>query len=128
LQDACHLAHAQRIRVQPRALLRKIPGLRLVEMAGSDRCCGAAGVYSLTQPAMSRRILDEKLECIAATRATTVVVTNPGCHMQLLAGCRERLPHIKVRHLVELLDEAYGAAADQNASTSGLATPDRRAT
>lgn len=107
-QDACHLAHGQRVREQPRALLRSVPGLEFVEMAGADRCCGAAGVYSLTNPVMSKTVLDDKLDALAATGATTVVTGNPGCHMQLRAGIEARGMPVRVRHIVELLDEATG--------------------
>lgn len=111
-QDACHLAHGQRVREQPRALLRLIPGLEFVELRWADRCCGAAGVYSLTQRGMSRRILAEKMDSIAQTGVDTVVVSNPGCHMQLQAGVAERGLRMHVRHIVELLDQAYAAAGD----------------
>ncbi len=110
-QDACHLVHGQRIREDPRALLGAIPGLEFVEMRDADRCCGAAGVYSITHPEMSARILAEKMERIEATGADTVVVTNPGCHMQLLAGAASGGRRLRVRHLVEMLDEAYSANA-----------------
>lgn len=109
-QDACHLAHGQRIREQPRELIRSIPGIEFVELHEADRCCGAAGVYSLTHPVMSQRILDEKLTAIEMTGARTVVVTNPGCHMQLLAGVAKRKLGVDVVHLVELLDRAYQAS------------------
>jgi len=110
-QDACHLAHGQRIREDPRALLRAIPGLEYVEMRDADRCCGAAGVYSITHPDMSQRILNEKMTRIDATGADTVVVTNPGCHMQLLAGQASGGRSVRVRHLIEIIDEAYRANA-----------------
>lgn len=108
-QDACHLVHGQRIREAPRTLLRAIPGVDLVEMRGSDQCCGAAGVYSLTHPSMSGRILAEKAANIEATDANTVVVSNPGCHMQLLSAVRGGAAKWQVRHLVDVLDEAYRA-------------------
>ena len=108
-QDACHLSHGQGIRAQPRALLRMIPGLDFVEMADADRCCGAAGVYSLTRPAMSAQILAQKMDAVFACGAQTVVVTNPGCQMQLLAGAARATRPLEVRHLVEILDEAYAA-------------------
>jgi glycolate oxidase iron-sulfur subunit len=117
-QDACHLAHGQRIREDPRTLLRAIPGLEFIEMQESDRCCGAAGVYSLTRPEMSARILAEKMARIDATGADTVVVTNPGCHMQLLAGAAAGGRRMRVRHLVEMLDEAYLAGASAGASAT----------
>jgi glycolate oxidase iron-sulfur subunit len=109
-QDACHLAHAQRVRKEPRALLAMIPGIELVEMPDSDRCCGAAGIYSLTHPKLATRILEEKMTNVASTGAVTVVVSNPGCHMQLLAGAARFGPRVTVQHLVELLDEAYATA------------------
>ena len=108
-QDACHLAHGQGIREQPRSLLRAIPGLELVEMRDADRCCGAAGVYALTHPQMSDSILEEKMARIEETRADTVVVTNPGCHMQLLAGAAAKHARFRVCHLIEIIDEAYRA-------------------
>ncbi len=106
-QDACHLAHAQRIRRAPRALLRQVPGLDYVELPHADRCCGAAGVYNLTQPVFSEAILREKLDDIAETQARVVVTTNPGCAMQLQAGVRERRMAVRICHLVELLDRSY---------------------
>ena len=103
-QDACHLAHGQRIREAPRALLRAMPGVEFVELRDADRCCGAAGVYSLTHPVMSQRVLDEKLAKIEQTGADTVAVTNPGCHLQLAPALAQR--GVRVRHVVELVDEA----------------------
>ncbi|MBV8222061.1 MAG: 4Fe-4S dicluster domain-containing protein, partial [Candidatus Eremiobacteraeota bacterium] len=84
--DACHLAHGQRVRTQPRALLKRIPGLDYVELRNADRCCGAAGVYSLTQPELSAKILEEKIDAIEETNADYLVTGNPGCHMQIQAG------------------------------------------
>ena len=84
-QDSCHLAHAQRIRGAPRQILRAIPGVRLVEMRTPDRCCGSAGIYSLTQPEMSLRCSTARWTDIArpAQRRRTA---NPGCMAQLEAG------------------------------------------
>lgn len=107
-QDACHLVHAQRIRAQPRQLIRAVPGVELVEMAHPDICCGSAGIYNATQPGMSRRILDEKMDDLLGTDPELVVTANPGCQMQLDAGLRARgRPGIAVKHLAELLVEAY---------------------
>lgn len=110
-QDACHLAHAQGVREAPRALLRSLPGVRLVEMEASDRCCGAAGLNALTHPAMAAALLDEKLTNAIATGAGSIVVCNPGCHMHLRAGIADRGLALRVRHAVELVDEAYAAGA-----------------
>jgi glycolate oxidase iron-sulfur subunit len=106
-QDACHLAHAQRIRKQPRDLIRAIPGVELVEMRHPDICCGAAGLYSTLEPAMSARVLQEKTDDMLATRAEIVVTANPGCQMQLAAGIRSRGSTMRVEHVAELLVSSY---------------------
>ncbi len=106
-QDACHLAHAQRVRKQPRDLIRSVPGVELVEMLHPEICCGAAGLYSTLEPQMSKRILQEKLDNVAATRADLVVSANPGCQLQLEAGLRTRKSSTKVQHITELLAAAY---------------------
>jgi glycolate oxidase iron-sulfur subunit len=106
-QDSCHLAHAQRITRAPRHILESIPGLQLVDMAHPDRCCGSAGVYSLTQPEMSLDLLENKLDDIADTGAEVIATSNPGCMAQLEAGIRRRGLPTRVVHVVELLDRAY---------------------
>jgi len=106
-QDACHLAHAQRIKKQPRDLLRSIEGLNLVEMRHPDICCGAAGLYSTLEPEMSNRILQEKLDDVIATGADVLAVANPGCQMQIEAGLRARGSSIQVEHIAETLVRAY---------------------
>jgi glycolate oxidase iron-sulfur subunit len=109
-QDPCHLAHGQGIRRQPRELLRAIPGLELVELREADSCCGSAGIYNLTHYDLSMQILEPKLDHLAATGAEVVVAPNPGCAMQLAAGCERRGLELRVAHLVDLLDESYRAA------------------
>ncbi len=104
--DACHLAHGQQVRAEPRALLRLIPGLDLVELPESDLCCGSAGSYNLTEGRMSRRLLERKIDNIVRTGATCVVSANPGCSLQIEAGLRARGLSTRVAHPVELLDEA----------------------
>jgi glycolate oxidase iron-sulfur subunit len=106
-QDACHLAHAQRIKKQPRDLIRSLPGVEWVEMRHADICCGAAGLYSTLEPKMSQRILQEKLDDLAATGADVVAVANPGCQMQLQAGLRARGSAMRVEHVSETLIRAY---------------------
>lgn len=106
-QDACHLAHAQKIKKQPRDLLRSLPGVEWVEMRHADICCGAAGLYSTLEPEMSRRILDEKMEDVLATNADVLSVANPGCQMQLESGLRARRSPMKVEHVAETLKRAY---------------------
>jgi glycolate oxidase iron-sulfur subunit len=108
-QDPCHLVHGQGIRDQPRQLLRAIPGLELVELRESDVCCGSAGIYNLTHYDLSMQILEPKLDNIAETGAAIIVAPNPGCAMQIAAGCRRRGLDVRVAHVVDLLDEAYRA-------------------
>ncbi|MBI2755753.1 MAG: 4Fe-4S dicluster domain-containing protein [Chloroflexi bacterium] len=111
-QDACHLAHGQGVRLQPRKVLGSIPGLKLVEMQESDTCCGSAGIYNLTHPDIAEPILKAKMQSIRATGAHTVVASNPGCSMQIAAGAQRYGPEdLQVVHVVELLDRAYGGAA-----------------
>jgi glycolate oxidase iron-sulfur subunit len=108
-QDACHLVHAQRIREQPRAILRSIPGLELVELRGSDDCCGSAGIYNVTQPDTSMALLDRKMAAVVETGAEILVTANPGCAIQIGAGIRARGLAMSVAHPVDLLDRAYRA-------------------
>jgi glycolate oxidase iron-sulfur subunit len=108
LQESCHLVHAQRIKAAPRQILAAIPGLELVDLRQPDLCCGSAGVYNLLQPMMSTAILTDKVAELRATGADTVVTANPGCLLQLAQGARAAGLGIRVVHLVQLLDEAYG--------------------
>jgi glycolate oxidase iron-sulfur subunit len=105
--DACHLNHAQRVREQPRNLLRQIPGLKLRELAESDLCCGAAGTYNLTQPDMADRLGERKLRNILDTGAQVVVTANAGCLMQIAREARMRGHVLKVVHPIDLLDLSY---------------------
>lgn len=108
--DACHALRVLGVRSQPRELLGAIQGLELVEIAHGDRCCGAAGTYHLTQPEMSRRLVDEKVGAIAATGADIVASANPGCAIQLRAGLRASGLGVEVLHPVQLLDLADASA------------------
>jgi glycolate oxidase iron-sulfur subunit len=106
-QEPCHLVHAQGVAGAPRRLLGSIPGLRLVEMAESAVCCGSAGIYNLTQPDMASRLARRKVDAIRATGATIVATANPGCAIQIAAGLRGARYRATVKHIVELLDDAY---------------------
>jgi glycolate oxidase iron-sulfur subunit len=110
--DACHLVHGQRVRQEPRQLLERIPGLRLVELGDSELCCGSAGVYNLLEPEMARRLLDAKLARIAESGARVVAAANPGCLLQIAWGCRERGLDVTIVHPVELLARAADAHPD----------------
>jgi len=105
--DPCHVVHGQKIRSAPRTLLAQIPGLRVVDLPESDWCCGSAGLYNLTQPEMSGRLLRRKVRHVLATGATAVVTANPGCILQIQQGLREAGSSVEVLHLVEILDRAY---------------------
>jgi glycolate oxidase iron-sulfur subunit len=106
-QDPCHLAHGQNIRSQPRALLKSIPLLELVEMHDSDRCCGSAGIYNITHPDMATQILDAKMENVAATQPDIIATANAGCLLQLQQGVRRAGLKARVLHVMDLLDQAY---------------------
>ena len=106
--DPCHVAHGQKIRKEPRALLAQIPGLTVRELHEADWCCGSAGTYNLTQPEMAGQLQRRKVENIRATGADAVVTANPGCIIQIQQGLEGGARPIRVLHIVELLDEAYG--------------------
>lgn len=108
--DPCHLLHGQGIRAAPRNLLRSIPGLQLVELPYADQCCGSAGIYNITQPEMSSRILEEKISNIISTGAHVIATGNPGCLLQIRSGAREKKLTLSVVHPIQLLDQAYEAA------------------
>jgi glycolate oxidase iron-sulfur subunit len=101
--------HGQKIRRQPRDLLAQVPALKLVDLPESDWCCGSAGIYNLTQPAMADRLLRRKVRNVATTGAAAVVTANPGCILQIQAGLRAQNLDLPVLHLVEILDRAYFA-------------------
>jgi glycolate oxidase iron-sulfur subunit len=106
-QDSCHLAQGQRVRTQPRKLLRSVPGLDFREMAMSDLCCGSAGIYNVTQNEMSMQVLKTKMEHVNRAGAGIIATANPGCMIQLQAGARMHGKGERVAHVVEILDEAY---------------------
>lgn len=105
--DACHALRVQHVREQPRALLRQIPGLELLDIANGDRCCGAAGLYNVTQPETADELQRQKVDAILATGATTVASANTGCTMQISAGLRAAgRSDVEVVHPIQLLDRA----------------------
>jgi glycolate oxidase iron-sulfur subunit len=104
--DACHLAHGQKVRAAPRALLAGIPGLTLVPLADSELCCGSAGIYNILEPDMAERLLAQKVDRIIESGARTVVTGNPGCLLQIASGCRRRGVTVEVVHPVTLLARA----------------------
>jgi len=104
--EACHLAHAQRIRSEPRTVLKQIPGLRLVELTESDLCCGSAGTYNLLQPEMANRLLARKVDRIREANTDFVAAGNIGCLLQIALGLQQAGARTRAVHPVELLDWA----------------------
>ena len=105
--DACHLAHAQKVRKAPRKLLALIPGLELRELPESELCCGAAGTYNLTQPEMADRLGRRKLENILSTGAEAVITANAGCILQIASQARQQGHYLRLFHPIDLLDLSY---------------------
>lgn len=105
--ESCHLCHGQKITLQPRELLRSIPGLKLVELPESSWCCGSAGIYNLTQPQMAAELLQRKIKHIKSTGAQVVATANPGCLLQLINGARSSGLDVRIVHPITLLAEAY---------------------
>ena len=104
-QDACHLAHGQRIRRQPRALLQAVAGVTLVPIADAERCCGSAGIYNLTHPEVADELQRQKVAAVLAARPDVIVSANPGCILQLRAGLRATGSRIPVVHIMRFLDD-----------------------
>jgi glycolate oxidase iron-sulfur subunit len=102
--DACHLAHAQGVRVQPRALLRAIPELELLEPADWEICCGSAGIYNLVQPEAAAELGARKAANLVATGADAVAAGNPGCALQIAAHLDGR--ELPIFHPMTLLDHS----------------------
>ena len=105
--DACHLANAQGVRAEPRALLRAIPGLELREIADPHLCCGSAGTYNLDQPAIAASLGAQKTKAALATGALTIATGNIGCMTQLRAHLEKSGSPARVRHTVQVLRDAY---------------------
>ena len=107
---SCHLLYGQRSGETSEKMLRTVVEDSFVALAGSERCCGAAGVYNLLQPDMSQQVLNEKLDHVRATNATILATGNPGCQMHIGAGARLSGMELRVCHPVELVDQAYQQA------------------
>jgi glycolate oxidase iron-sulfur subunit len=109
--DACHLQHAQRVKLQPRAALATIPGLQLIEVPDAAICCGSAGIYNLVEPKPAQELGDRKVQNILQTGAEAVVSSNPGCLLQIRAGLERAGRPMPVLHMVELLDASISPQA-----------------
>ena len=110
--DACHHAHAQGLRTAPRRLLEAIPGLQLVPLADSERCCGSAGIYNLLEPVTADALLVSKLAALSASGADTVLAANPGCLLHLRAGIARTRSPLEALHPLMLLDAAHRVLLD----------------
>ena len=102
--DACHLAHAQGIRTQPRDVLRSIPGIELLEVAEPEICCGSAGIYNLVQPEAGSALGERKARNVLATEPDIIATGNPGCTLQLRAACARLGKSRPVLHPMELVE------------------------
>jgi len=105
--DACHLAHAQKVRRQPRELLRSIPGIELVPLQESDLCCGSAGTYNIDQPEIADQLGARKADNIAASKCDIVAMGNIGCQIQIEQNLSKKGLSIPVLHTIQVLDRAY---------------------
>ena len=106
--DACHLAHAQGVRAQPRALLRQIPGLELREPAEWELCCGSAGVYNLLRPQAAAALGERKARNLLDADADLIAAANPGCALQIAAHATALGRPVPVVHPVELVWRSMG--------------------
>jgi glycolate oxidase iron-sulfur subunit len=109
--DACHLANAQGIRTEPRALLRQIPGLELCELADAHLCCGSAGTYNIDQPEIAASLGAQKARAVMATGAEVVATGNIGCLTQLRVQLEALGSPIRVRHTMQVLRDALPVTA-----------------
>jgi glycolate oxidase iron-sulfur subunit len=107
---SCHLLYGQRSGEASERMLRSVVGDKFVALNGTERCCGAAGIYNLMQPEMSQRVLQEKLDHIQSTHAGILATGNPGCQMHIGAGACLSQMKLKVCHPIELVDQAYERA------------------
>jgi glycolate oxidase iron-sulfur subunit len=108
--DACHLAHAQKVRSEPRQLLRAIPDLELTDPAEWEICCGSAGIYNILQPEAGRALGRRKAENLLATEAEAIASGNPGCTLQIAAHLRDQGRPLPIYHPVQLLDRSIRGA------------------
>lgn len=102
--DACHLAHAQGIRSEPRALLEQIPGLDLREIGSPEICCGSAGIYNVLQPEAGEALGERKAASVAATGASLLVAANPGCLLQISASLARAGIPLPTAHTIQVID------------------------
>ncbi|MBD2460484.1 4Fe-4S dicluster domain-containing protein [Oscillatoria sp. FACHB-1407] len=105
-QDACHLLHGQKISLQPRQLLRQIPGVTVREPVDAALCCGSAGVYNMLQPEVAEELGQQKVDNLLNTGATLIASSNPGCSLQIQKHLEQQGKTVPVIHPIRLLDYA----------------------
>jgi len=120
--DACHLAHAQKVRSAPRQMLAGIPDVEVLEPEEWEICCGSAGIYNLVQPEAGRELGRRKAENLLATEAEAIASANPGCTLQINACLREQGRPLPIYHPIELVDCSIRGVAP---TTSGPRRPAR---
>jgi glycolate oxidase iron-sulfur subunit len=113
--DACHALRVQHLREQPRAVLRTMDDVEVLDVPDGDVCCGAAGLYNVLEPEMSSELRRRKAEAIASTGADVVASANTGCTMQIMAGLRELGSPMRVLHPIQILDRAYAVEPSEAA-------------
>ena len=116
--DACHLAHAQGVRAQPRALLRAIPGLEVLDPPEAELCCGSAGIYNLVKPQAAGELGRRKEANLRSMGAQAVAAANPGCALQIAASGPAGAPPLRVVHPIELLRDSIAGEPVRSASPS----------
>jgi len=106
-QDSCHLRNVMKSSGAPRQLMRRVGNVEFVEMKESDRCCGSAGIYNVTQPEMAGQLLEHKMEHANKTEAQYMLTSNPGCLLQMKLGIEKHKPNVpmKAMHIVDFLHE-----------------------
>jgi len=112
--DACHLAHGQDVRTQPRALLQGIPGIELLTPGESEICCGSAGIYNLVQPGPAAQLGARKVRHIAALSPDMIATANPGCTLQIAAAARGLGHDWPIFHPIELIDASIHGVDPRN--------------
>ncbi|WP_026699656.1 (Fe-S)-binding protein [Salibacterium aidingense] len=110
--DACHLAHGQGVRQEPREILLDVPGVEMVPMENADRCCGSAGIYNITNPEMAEDVLESKMKNVPE-EVEMISMGNPGCMLQMAMGVKKYGRSANVVHTVQLLDWAYQKEEEQ---------------
>jgi glycolate oxidase iron-sulfur subunit len=122
-QDACHLAHAQGVRAQPRRLLQGIPGVELRELVEAEICCGSAGTYNMLQPGPARELGERKASAVLATGADLMVTANPGCWMQVATTLARMGRQMPVAHTIQILDASIRGVPTEQLLDAALNGP-----